>query len=431
MEQITKPIMLDETGQEIVEKLQDIADALGQGGGVAQLSTSVLYSGLVQMRNAGTLVPGMWYRITDYVCYTSQAQTDFYGHQFDVIVRAIDNTRLDENACAAHHEGDTYFQYCKLEAWELKYCLDNDTDRFAWADGTNGKGVIYYMKDERDNIAPYDFKNIMFKGKIGPDETTVNDFTFSCVIGQEGGFRRRKDYSLTPHCYGNKIGDHIINGKRYIPRNVFRLNEQQSGTTMANNTLGDNCYDNMFFANCNGNTLGHGCYTNTFGNNCDGNTLGAGCHANHFTKNCNGNTFGVECEDNTLGGDTHGLRLGGNCNGNTFGEHCQRITSGNNCGSNTFGNYCKDITLGSSCQENDFGNFCRRITVFEEVSFCSVTGGDSGSHPVINAQILNGTHGDSNAKLTIGFAENEGYMQAAGLNSDGQLKIWVPADLVQ
>jgi hypothetical protein len=49
-----------------------------------------------------------------------------------------------------------------LEAWELKYCLDNDRQRFTWAD-LNGKGVIYYMKDEFGNECPYDFKNILFK----------------------------------------------------------------------------------------------------------------------------------------------------------------------------------------------------------------------------------------------------------------------------
>jgi hypothetical protein len=44
----------------------------------------------------------------------------------------------------------------------LKYCLDNDTTRFEWADANNGKGVIYWMRDEFGNEAPYDFKNIQF-----------------------------------------------------------------------------------------------------------------------------------------------------------------------------------------------------------------------------------------------------------------------------
>ena len=58
--------------------------------------------------------------------------------------------------------------------WKLKYCLDNDTSRFAWAlneqaitnlesvQAISGKGVIYWMRDEFDNECPYDFKNIQF-----------------------------------------------------------------------------------------------------------------------------------------------------------------------------------------------------------------------------------------------------------------------------
>ena len=49
-----------------------------------------------------------------------------------------------------------------MNAWELKYCLDNDKDLFDWAE-TEGKGVIYYLKDEFRNEAPYDFKNAMFR----------------------------------------------------------------------------------------------------------------------------------------------------------------------------------------------------------------------------------------------------------------------------
>ena len=49
-----------------------------------------------------------------------------------------------------------------LESWELKYCLDNDKTRFAWADTNNGKGVVWWMKDEFGNEAWYDFKNVQF-----------------------------------------------------------------------------------------------------------------------------------------------------------------------------------------------------------------------------------------------------------------------------
>ena len=129
----------------------------------AENAISITWADLKAARDGGTLVAGKFYRITDYVTKTAASNTQSVGHQFDVIVRADSTNVLNENAYAALHSGDTYFANSKLNAWKLKYCLDNDTARFDWADTTNGKGVIYQMVDEFDNDLPYDFKNIQFK----------------------------------------------------------------------------------------------------------------------------------------------------------------------------------------------------------------------------------------------------------------------------
>src|SRR5690606_30665691 len=115
------------------------------------------------------------------------------GNVFDLIVVADDVNKLNENARAVQHEGDTYFTNSKLEARKLKYCLDNDTDRFAWADTVNGMGVIYRMIDEFHNDVPYDFKNIQFKRKLTDGEldldsgtdTWVYTFTMSDLIADK------------------------------------------------------------------------------------------------------------------------------------------------------------------------------------------------------------------------------------------------------
>ena len=83
------------------------------------------WSELKAMRDGGTLVPGQWYRITDYVTTTTQVNTQSAGHAFDIIVRADDASTLNENAYAANHAGDTYFANSNLAAWRLRYCLDN------------------------------------------------------------------------------------------------------------------------------------------------------------------------------------------------------------------------------------------------------------------------------------------------------------------
>ena len=219
--------------QEIHEGKRDYLRYKGRDGRYHFLDTkempdsdtnSVTYGQLVEMRQAALLEPGMLYRITDYATTTVQENTRSAGHQFDIVVMALDSKTLAERAWAMPHDGDEYFKNSKLEAWQLWYCLDNDVARFMWADGggfkiedndtafrrnpssdtgdfygwtdgetllfTNtlypavgtqtyddqfspadkvkevvagGKGVIYRMIDEFFNDCPYDFKNIQFK----------------------------------------------------------------------------------------------------------------------------------------------------------------------------------------------------------------------------------------------------------------------------
>ncbi len=146
----------------------------GGGTGSPQaLAVSVSYADLKSLRDGGQLVPGTWYRITDYLFTTTQNATQSAEHPFDIIVRADDASHLNETACAAHHGRDEHFAGCKLEAWELRYCIDNDGTRFGWADTAGGKGVVYHMKDEWGNEAPFDFKNV--KVRVLHEGSTVAD----------------------------------------------------------------------------------------------------------------------------------------------------------------------------------------------------------------------------------------------------------------
>ena len=147
------------------------------GEGDIKSLVEITYSELVTLKSNKTLKPGTFYRITDYVTTSTQADSRSVGHQFDVIVRADDVDVLNENAYAIHHKGDTYFQNCNLSNWKLKYSLENDADTYAWADTVNGKGVIYYMKDEYNNECCYDFKNIQYKRwKITPADDTLMEY---------------------------------------------------------------------------------------------------------------------------------------------------------------------------------------------------------------------------------------------------------------
>ncbi|OQA47234.1 MAG: hypothetical protein BWY47_01473 [Bacteroidetes bacterium ADurb.Bin302] len=311
-------------------------------------ANSILYADLLALIANNELIPNSSYRITDYTTTTAQADTTSAGHDFDVIVTALSTNELSEDAKCVRKVGDTYFENAKLEAWEIKYCIHNDTSRFAWADTVNGKGVIYYMKDEWNNECPYDFKNIQFK------KSNVFLYTF-------GG---TADNSLTGGCHHNTMMD-------YVSSSVLRLNFNTFGRGCYSNTFGNNCYSNTFGDYCGGNTFGNSCYSNTFGDNCRFNTFGNGCNSNTFGYGFNYNTFGNNCCFNTFGNYCNSNTFGDYCNSNTFGNDCYSNTFGVGCSSNTFdcdyyyntfGNECKKNTFGSSCHNNTFGDECKNNT---------------------------------------------------------------------
>lgn len=456
----------------------------GGGGAAAQLAVSITYAALKALRDGGNLVPGTWYRITDYVCTTTQDNTQSAEHAFDVIVRADDASHLNENAFAAHHTGDTYFANCKLEAWELKYCLDNDTNRFAWADDTNGTGVIFYMKDEWNNIAPFDFKNMLFtrdsewfddhqqwaEDVLGEVPEADMHFYFLSWVTEDGevqdasivGQTLLNDEGSYTGVYGNEIKETtaynmnmtedatsaafalpctiIVSSYAYDDGVFYGCYSNKFGNNCGGNSFGNKCSSNSFGNGCNNNSFGNNCYSNTFGNYCTYNSFGNNCSQNTFGNDCNNNSFGTGCNNNSFGNDCGGNSFGNGCNGNSFGNYCYQNSFGNDCynnsfgnsfQNNTFGNYFQNNTFGNDCYRNSFGNYCQSITVFDSVQNCSVTGGSQNA-PVKNAQILNGTAGASSAnKLTIAFDANKAYTQVAAKNTAGNLKIWNPADLVE
>ena len=180
-------------------------DTSGGGGGGGSI-ISKTWAALKFLRDTKTLVPGQSYRIIDYTTTIVQANATSAGHDFDVIVTALSDNELSEDAKCVRKDGDTYFnrhmiyvpaqgsapfvytsdanelqgsdyfyawydsaqdlylytlvenpvpgvdlEYCreediivlsgdgiasvsriatKLESWEIKYCIDNDTTRF-------------------------------------------------------------------------------------------------------------------------------------------------------------------------------------------------------------------------------------------------------------------------------------------------------------
>src|SRR5574344_284607 len=314
-------------------------------------ATNILYADLLALINNNELTPGSSYRITNYTTTTVQANTQSAGHDFDVIVTALSTNKLSENAKCVRKAGDTYFENAKLEAWELKYCIDNDTNRFAWADSDNGKGVIYYMKDEWGNECPYDFKNIQFVRKLTDgylDEANgVSTYVYTFTWFDENNVV--KDLSL--------IGNELMNGEEYKP-GIFNNTIKETtaySVFFERNTplfvLGDNVflyhhsYDSGLFFGCFNNSFGVNCYSNTFGNGCTSNTFGDNCYSNTFGNCCMLNTFGDNCNSNTFGDG---------CNSNTFGDWCESNNFYHGVSGTTPKNYIRYVVLEDGVRNNKF-----------------------------------------------------------------------------
>ena len=441
-----------------------------------ELLVETTWAQLKALRDGGNLVPGQQYRITDYHTTTSQQDTRSAGHQFDIIVIADDESTLNENARAIKHafeSGDPdehYFDNVNINAWQLKYCIDNDKSRFGWAcDGVGGFYVQYTDKDAvtlmrtsiidgKETIWVYDTgekdvyytaENPQIGDSIYSDETlTTVAFTITGT-GEVSGTTGTGVIWWMKDEYDNELYYDFknIQFKRYEITTVYKGDGQTSytdGSGQSSALIGkwglpisgridvDTETSEWFFTFSSvdkGEVIDA---TLSFDYNyINGNGSGAGKNVIGYTSkgkfvigdnvfvNDNGNLI---CYSNVFGN---------NVENNTFGNSVWYNTFGNGVGYNTFGNNIYQNTFGNSVWYNTFGNNLRQLTVFEGVMYCAIVGGSDASSYVQNAQILNGTKGDNeNNLLTITFVANSNSTQCAAKNSSGTLKVWYAADLV-
>lgn len=116
-------------------------------GGENEFIGRVTCNELRNLRNNAKLVPGKMYRITDYSAVSTQEDTRATSHRFDIIVTALTESILSEEAIATYNEHDHYFDNCNLDAWKIWYTLD--TDKFVWCGGLPYKAefVAAYRND--------------------------------------------------------------------------------------------------------------------------------------------------------------------------------------------------------------------------------------------------------------------------------------------
>lgn len=408
------------------------------GGGSTELMVSTTYANLVSLKTNSQLQKGVLYRITDYTATTSQPYTKEANNQFDILVRATSENTLDENANAILHSGDTYFANCKLENWVLKYCLTNDSSRFYWADTTDaGKGVIYYLRDEWGNEAPYDFKNIQFQlykitacpnvpGLVGKytfstsnSSITTNStdslwtYTFGAYVSSE---TKMYDMSVEQSKWGNdeggynntcenKIGEYHGPDHSYGPlvlnKTVFLYMDPENADYFPPqyNTIGANNYENVF----NG-------------------------------YNCTNNVIGLDFTKNTLLGQSGHLHVGIGCYFLVSDSYMTNVKFKLNCSNIYLSNIVmSSCSFGVSCANNVFsgnGNVVTNFTLEDNCSNLSLTIPSGQTAPLSKVYVEEGTNGflsSTVAKIDIydsQMVNNEAPITISRDSNDKLLMLW-------
>lgn len=211
------------------ESILGAGDIKISGGGAGLIP--ITWAELVALRDAGQLVVGGLYRLTDYeIAINEEGIGTEYGaivasHPYDIVLTAIAPNILSEECRAMLHDEDDYYSAYNrnLSLWKLWYCIDNDTERFAWAVTTEngGKGVVYRMIDDNNIDCPYDFKQIQIGERFSTSSVTSYRYTFY--------LSNDTDASVTGSF---QITDNVLKGiEKFRPSNklffpaIIRINE--------------------------------------------------------------------------------------------------------------------------------------------------------------------------------------------------------------
>lgn len=382
--------------------------------------TAITWDTLKALRDSGKLQKGLRYRITDYRCTTLQTDTRSAQHPFDIIVTALSSSMLSEKALAILHDGDTYFANSKLQGWQLWYCLDNDVTRFAWADATNGKGVVYRMIDEFGNDCPYDFKNIQFKRyKITGSGTTKKlDGTYLGFSDAPCGIDTTNfiycytfsgvTYSNDNHAFDySTIFDASLN-QRYLDADFY---EEGSVEEHKMRVL---CKNNKMSAV---NILQVIDDTSTSHPNWLNNIVSLS------TVMFNGNSFD-SAKDNIFSSECFCLSFGGNIIGNNFSGWCSYNIFIDNVTLNTFSGYVQYNTFSGGLDNNTFSGNVQYCSFEGQCSYCSFPGASSTVMQYLRQ--CGDTVGTSNARVTVSCKTDVNFEQVLTCDKDNNIVVKTP-----
>ena len=133
----------------------------------------ITYDELLTKISNNELVKDIEYTFT-YTYIPANSTYSYGNHPFELTVKATSTNTLSSTAKASKISGNQYYANSDLDSWIIYFT----TSRYSWV-GEGSTGTIYYLKDEWDNVANFDFKNILVNGEYLLQDINGDDMSVS------------------------------------------------------------------------------------------------------------------------------------------------------------------------------------------------------------------------------------------------------------
>ena len=198
----------------------------------------ITYEELVKLTNSKKLIPGQSYRITDYECTVNNNDDNISvnpyspdsSQSFKIVVTALTNDSLSENAKATHPEQLISYE---MGSWELKYTIDNY--RFSWGESGEVDYNVYIYFTVSTWLVHMGFYWDENKGKYISDEDTAS-YLFLSKSATDNSPLQKTEFTIGDNIYVN-YGNDIIETKVQYHSNMKDTGE---GVLVKNITINDN-----------------------------------------------------------------------------------------------------------------------------------------------------------------------------------------------
>lgn len=235
---------LTEDEQALIRKNIGISDSILEDSDYRIIQGT--YDEIKQLADTSQLRIGNIYIITDfrtiYQCDDKVLGTndsEYPSQLYKVILTPISDHSFNTNVILSSNENCS-----NISKWEVQYDITQET-----IGAIKTKGKITFLRDQNNNYAYYDFKNIRFKRTVEELEkgaTTYTQDTYFYTFDNGG-----KDASEGTNCKNNHLESGCYN-------TIFISGEAQ------NNSFQADCHNNTFFKDCLNSNFQYGTCNNYF-----------------------------------------------------------------------------------------------------------------------------------------------------------------------